>query len=114
MGRYYILRDGRVFEESDHSAWLDWVENRYPEVSCVAQTKTASATVETRFLAVNLTLAENDAPLLFETRVAGGWLDGRREKFATPEAARAGHLTWVDRVRAVEDEDGLPPPGAGW
>jgi hypothetical protein len=114
MGRHYILRDGKLVEESDHSAWLEWVEEYYPHVSCLARTQTASATVLTRFLAVNLTLTEDRAPLLFETSVNGGWLDGQREKFSTPEAARAGHLAWVDRVRAVEDEDGLPPPGAGW
>ncbi len=114
MGRYYILRDGRLAEESDHSVWLDWVKNCYPHVSRLAQTQTASATVKTRFLAVNLTLTDDQVPLLFETRVTGGWLDGQREKFATPEEALAGHLSWVDRVRSVEDEDGLPPPGAGW
>lgn len=114
MGRYYILRDGKLVEESNHSAWLEWVENDYPNVSCLARTQTASATVVTRFLAVNLTLADDHAPLLFETRVTGGWLDGQREKFTTPDAARAGHLSWVDRVRSIEDEDRLPPPGAGW
>lgn len=114
MGRHYILHDGKLVEENDHATWLDWVDRCYPQVECLARTETASATVLTRFLAVNLTLAEDQTPLLFETSVNGGWLDGQREKFATPEAARAGHLAWVDRVRAVEDEDGLPPPGAGW
>lgn len=114
MGRHYILRDGKLVEEPDHSAWVEWVETCYPRVSCLARTQTTSATVVTRFLAVNLTLSEEQPPLLFETRVTGGWLDGQREKFATPEEARAGHLAWVDRVRAVEDDDGLPPPGAGW
>ncbi len=114
MGRYYLLRDGEVVEEQDPSEWLKWVENDYHKVSCIAQTGTAQATVQTHFLAINLTLAKDEPPLLFETRVSGGWLDGHREKFATLEDARSGHLACVDRVRAAEEENDLPPPGAGW
>lgn len=114
MSRYYVLRDGKVVEEQDHSSWLKWVETDYHWVSCIAQTTTAHARVSTHFLAIDLTLAKNEPPLLFETRVSGGWLDGHREKFVTLEDARAGHLACVDRVRAAEEENELPPPGAGW
>jgi hypothetical protein len=114
MGRYYILRDDEVIEEHDHTVWSEWFENRYREVADIDRTDTTHSTVRTRFLAVNLTLAHDQPPLLFETSVEGGWLDGQGEKFSTVEQARAGHQSWVEKVRAAESENELPPPGAAW
>jgi len=114
MGRYYILRGEEIFEEQDHAVWSEWFESTYREVADIARTETAHSTVLTRFLAVNLTLAQDQPPLLFETTVDGGWLDGQGDKFATVDDARAGHQTWVERVRSAEEENQLPPPGAAW
>ena len=114
MPRYFVLRDGKVVEEQDHPSWLTWFESSYQQVARIAETRTDSATVSTRFLAVDLSLTHDDPPLLFETRVSGGWMDGECERYATPQNARLGHLAWVDRVRAAEAENELPPPGAGW
>lgn len=113
MGRYYILRHGKVIEEADYSAWAEWYST-FKTPPCIAHTNTAHGSVATHFLAVNLSLAPDAPPLLFETEVSGGWLDGKREKYATPEAARAGHDAWVNRAREAEEENKLPPPGAGW
>jgi hypothetical protein len=114
MGRYYILRDNQVIEEQDHSVWSEWFESTYQDVADIAQTETAHSNVVTRFLAVNLTLAQDQPPLLFETKVTGGWLEGQGEKYASIEDARTGHDAWVGRVRAAEEENELPPPGAAW
>jgi hypothetical protein len=114
MGRYYILRDGEVVEELDHTVWSRWFENTYQDVEHIARTETAHSMVVTRFLAVNLTLARDEPPLLFETSVDGGWLEGQGEKYATLDDARTGHEAWVERVRAAEEENELPPPGAAW
>ena len=70
--------------------------------------------IVTRFLPVSMTLGEDAQPLLFETRIAGGWLDGQGERFPTLESATAGHQSWVARVRTFEEENELPPPGGGW
>ena len=114
MGRYFILREGVVVEEPDYSAWASWYEASYTEVRDIARTQTEHATVSTSFLAMSMTLAENAPPLLFETKVEGGWLSGQGDRFSTIEEAEAGHRAWVERVRASEDENELPPPGAGW
>jgi hypothetical protein len=114
MGRYYILRNDEVVEESDHAVWSEWFESTYQDVAEIAQTATAHSTVLTRFLAVNLTLAQDQPPLLFETKVEGGWLEGQGEKYSSLEAARTGHDAWVEKVRAAEEENELPPPGAAW
>jgi hypothetical protein len=114
MGRYYILRNDEVVEELDHAVWSEWFETDYKDVEQIAETETAHSSVQTRFLAVNLTLAQDQPPLLFETTVVGGWLEGQGEKYSSLEAARAGHDAWVGKVRAAEEENELPPPGAAW
>jgi len=114
MGRYYILRDGKVVEEPDYQTWASWYESVYEGVREVAQTDTAHSSVTTHFLAMSMTLAQDDPPMLFETRVKGGWLDGEWERFASPAEAKRGHDAWVEKVRAAEEENELPPPGAAW
>ncbi len=111
MGRYYILRDDQVIEEPDHAKWLEWHETSYEKVRAVAQTGTKFGRVETAFLGMNLTLAQDAPPLLFETRVKGGWLDDEWERFPTLAKAQAGHEAWVARIHELEAEHELPPPG---
>jgi hypothetical protein len=116
MGRYYILCEGKVVEEPDHSKWSQWYEKSYNKVRCVASTKVQFGTVETTFLAMNMTLAQEGPPLLFETRVKGGWLDDEWKRYPTLDEAKAGHEAFVARIRAAEQEHKGPPPGwpAAW
>jgi len=111
MARYYILRNKKVIEEPNHAKWAEWYKTSYEGVRCVARTKLEYGTVLTTFLAVNMTLSKTVPPLLFETRVQGGWLDNEWERYPTLDAARAGHETWVARVRELEKENQFPPPG---
>ena len=114
MGRYYTLRDGEVAEEADHAKWTEWYESSYEEVRCVASTKVKYGTVVTTFLAMNMTLSQTDPPLLFETRVKGGWLDDQWDRYSTLEEAKAGHQAWVDRVRTAEENEPPPPGWPAW
>ena len=42
------------------------------------------------------------APLLFETMVFGGPLDGEQERYSTWNEAEAGHKLMVERVQAAQ------------
>ena len=110
MGRYYMLCDGEVIEEPDHAKWSKWYQSSYEKVRHVASTKVSYGTVSTVFLAMNMTLSKETPPLLFETRVQGGWLHDQWERFASLDEAKAGHEAWVARVREAE-KDQPPPPG---
>jgi hypothetical protein len=110
MGRYYILRAGALVEEPDHDKWSEWYESSYESVRSIASTKVRYGTVSTVFLGMNMALSKDGPPLLFETRVKGGWLDDEWERFSSLEEAKAGHEAWVARVQAAE-EDEPPPPG---
>ena len=114
MGRYYILHDGEVIEEPDYQKWSAWFESAFKEVELVAESPLGSSTVSTRFLGLSMTLAQDSPPMVFETKVKGGWLDNQWERFSSLEEATAGHEGWVRRVREADKENGLPPPGAGW
>ena len=114
MGRYYILRDGEVIEEPDYTKWSAWFESAYKNVELIAESRLGGSTVSTRFLALSMTLAQDSPPMLFETTVNGGWLDNQRERFSSLDEANTGHENWVRRVKESDDENGLPPPGAGW
>lgn len=111
MGRYYILKDDQVVEEPDHAKWARWYRTSYEKVRCIAVTELKYGTVVTVFLALNMSLSRSDPPLLFETRVEGGWFAGQWQRYPTLAAARAGHEAWVARVREQEREQQLPPPG---
>ncbi|MFH1748492.1 MAG: hypothetical protein ABIG44_15770 [Planctomycetota bacterium] len=113
MGRYYILHDGEVVEEPDHAKWSRWYESSYEPVRCIAATKADYGSISTTFLAMNMDLAKTDPPLLFETRVEGGYLDGQWERYKTLDEANVGHEAWVARVREAE-RDKPPPPGFVW
>ena len=114
MGRYYILRDCEVIEEPDYKKWSAWFESAYKKVEIVAESRLGGSTVSTRFLALSMTLAPDSPPMVFETRVNGGWLDNQQERFSSLVEATAGHENWVRRVKESDEENGLPPPGAGW
>ena len=114
MARYFILRGSDIIEEPEYSVWAEWYETLYDKVRCVAHTELDHCTVTTDFLAMSMGLGEATPPMIFETRVRGCWLDDAAERYTTLEEARKGHEQWVDRVRETEQEDGLPPPGAGW
>lgn len=114
MGRYFILRDGEVIEEPDYSTWFAWFESAYKDVELIAESRLGASTVSTRFLALSMTLDQDSPPMVFETTVNGGWLDNRRERFSSLEEATAGHENWVRRVKESDEENELPPPGAGW
>ena len=111
MGRYYILRDDEVIEEPDYSKWIKWYDSTYMDVRCISQTMVKYGIVSTIFLGLNMTLSKNDSPLVFETKVEGGWLDGEYQRYSELAEAKAGHEAWVARVRAEEEEHKLPPPG---
>ncbi len=112
MGRYYILQNNQVVEEPDYQKWSEWYEGSRESGCRIARTKVVYGTVETVFLALNMSLSEGP-PQLFETKVHGGWLDGEWERHATVGDAKAAHEAWVAKVQAAE-ENQPPPPGWQW
>lgn len=69
----------------------------------VARTEIAPGIeVSTVFLSMNLAFPWDDRPLLFETIVFGGRLDGACRRYHTYDEAEAGHQAMVMQVRQTE------------
>lgn len=104
---YYIREeDGTVHPIDDVLEWADRmaaIKDRWSLRTTVEE----GVEVSTVFLAMDhsyLTYGGH-APLLFETMVFGGPLDGEMERYATEEAAYVGHGAMIERVREATEEE---------
>lgn len=68
------------------------------EARLVGTTEVGDSRVSTVFLGLDHSYGEGD-PVLFETLVFDGALDGEMERYHTFEEAKAGHLAMVKRVQ---------------
>ena len=93
-GRYVLDSDGNPKLEPDLMTWAAWVETGD---QIVAKTKVGEAEVSTVFLGLDHSFG-GSVPVLYETMVFGGPLDGEQERYATKEQAQAGHAEWVAKV----------------
>ncbi len=87
--------------ETDLDAWAAWLETADRSV---AQTQVGEARVSTVFLGVDLNFQSMvglaaGAPILFESMIFGGKLDGEMNRYPTWGAAEKGHAAMVERVR---------------
>lgn len=76
--------------------WFESFDNR------IEKTEIGDVLVSTVFLGMNHNWGEGP-PLIYETLVFAGDLDGEMERYATEEEAREGHQKMVERV---ENEQG--------
>lgn len=67
--------------------------------------------ISTVFLVVDHNYVFGGRPLLFETMVFGGELDGSQEQYSTYAEALAGHERWVKRVRSLGESISSSPQG---
>jgi len=94
----YILRDGKPVRCDDLVEWSQWIGDvrnfrvGYDELP-------GAVRVSTAFLGVAPAAAKS--PLLFQTNIFGGQLNGFDLMYHTLEEARAGHAAAVSRAREV-------------
>jgi hypothetical protein len=93
----YILDGKQPIPCGDVLAWGRWFEavsNRR-----VAEDKIGDVRVSTVFLGLDHSFSEDRGPILFETMVFGGEMDGYCERCGTWEQAEEGHRQMVAAVR---------------
>ena len=97
---YYILEDKvpkRVTRE-------EWVNDGYVKISSapyyhrVKRTEIDDILISTVFTGVNSCWDDEQPPLVFETRVFNGPMDGWCDRYSTWEEAEKGHQEIVEKV----------------
>lgn len=94
----YILVNGQPIPEPDSIKWAMWFENSLKE-RIVEKTQIGGVEVSTVFLGLNHSFSETGLPILWETMVFGGPLDGEQERYTSIEAAKMGHAEMVERIK---------------
>lgn len=99
MNIKYIL-DGHKAVPVDLMTWAAWYEKAD---RAVAKTAVGESRISTVFLGVDHQWGEGP-PLIFETMVFDGPLDGEQERCSTWEEAEAQHAAMVEKVKGAKHE----------
>jgi hypothetical protein len=95
---FYILdKDGNPVSEPDTMKWGEFFEN----INCrgVGRTEVANVMVSTVFLGIDHQFGDGP-PILWETMVFGGTLDGEQRRYSSKEDAKRGHAEMVKKVES--------------
>lgn len=93
--RYILDKDNNPVACDDLEKWARFM-GYHPRL---AFDKLMTAEISTVFLGINHSLHPTAPPILWETKVFGGKLDGETARYDSEAAARVGHIQMVDRVR---------------
>lgn len=101
---YYLRNDktGEITATSDIEAW-ERHHFEYMSRNIVKTEICGDISVSTVFLGLNHNYFGGQ-PILFETMVFGGPLDGEQERYETEAQARHGHVEMLRRVIEVLEE----------
>jgi hypothetical protein len=103
MEAYFVLDErGEPRREMDQQTWTRWFERADRGVARTVLSP--SVTVLTTFSGVDAA-PESDTPLLFETRVFGGVLDGEENQSGTRAEALATHSELAAWCRVGAEPD---------
>lgn len=100
MSDKYILEGKRAVPVESALTWGKWFEkNRAQRQVCVDMLPDG-VRVSTVFLGLDHSFGAGP-PLLFETLVFEGPMDGEMDRYSTWDEAERGHAAMVERVRAA-------------
>lgn len=97
--KYILDAEGEPVVEPDLFAWARWLETAENRV--LKQEWIWGCRVSTVFLGLDHNLSPGGLPVLWETMVFGGPLDGAMDRYCRREDALTGHELMENRVRAA-------------
>jgi hypothetical protein len=98
--KYYVLDSDNHVVEVDMLTWamsLEGTSNRVVDYTQI----TSEITVSTVFLGLDHRFFGKGPPILFETIIFGGPLDGEGLRYSSYDDAEIGHRTFVAKARAA-------------
>ena len=99
LGKYILDAAGEPVRCDDLFTWAEWFETADRSV---ALDRVGEVEVSTVFLGIDHNHGDRGPPILFETMIFGGDLDGRADRYATRSQAVAAHDQLVAALRAKE------------
>lgn len=100
MSHLYIEVNGVPVPEADTLSWGRWMEHARQEgTHHVGHDVVGDVRISTVFLGVNHSFFGEELPILYETMIFGGPLDGEQERYPLRVLAAEGHARWVERVK---------------
>jgi hypothetical protein len=104
----YILDGHTPVPVEDVLTWGRWFETTDRHID---ETALGEVRVSTIFLGLDHNFWGQGPPILFETLVFGGPLDGEMDRYSSWDEAEAGHAAMCARVRAIPGgTDDAPTP----
>jgi len=94
-GFYVLDDDNKPVEASDIKKWAQFFES---EKRVIAQDQVRDARISTVFLGLDHNFMNEGPPILFETMIFGGRLDGEQYRYSTYDEAINGHKTAIGMV----------------
>lgn len=94
MSDKYIMEKDGTLRPADFMEWARWLEKSDRKI---AEDMVGDVLVSTVFLGLDHSFG-NGPPLLFETMVFGGPLDGDQDRYETREGALLGHAVMLAKV----------------
>jgi hypothetical protein len=101
-GMLYVLDDrGKPKLTTDVQEWREFFVPERGAAWRVALDEVGEATISTIFIGVDQNYFNFGSPMLWETRVSGGQLDGEVVRYAGLASAKKGHVDTVARAARV-------------
>jgi len=95
---YYVLDENDQPQPCPElTKWARWMAK--PGRHILGHDKLPTGEISTIFLGINRSFTQAGPPVLWETMVFGGKLDGEQIRYTSKDQALAGHRQMVDRVR---------------
>ena len=98
---HYILKDKKPVLVD----LMTWARQFDDANRIVEKTDIGTVFISTVFLGLDHNYGDEGPPILFETLVFGGALDGEMDRYATWDEAVVGHKEMVARVETTQKEE---------
>jgi len=104
MSEFYIL-DGKTPVPCEIEVWGKWLTKDDKNDRKVKKTVIGEINISTVFLGLDHRFGHKGEwlPILFETMVFGGKLDGQMDRYCSWEQAEEGHEAMVKRVKKMDN-----------
>ncbi len=104
--KYILNAEGQPEQCHDLLAWAHWFEKADRHV---AHDTVGDVKVSTVFMGLDHSFGMQGGPILYETMVFGGPLDGGQDRYSTRAEAEVGHAAILERVKTAAGPASEPP-----